>query len=66
MKFRQVRKDRLLIEPVDEEDLYLFMHCAGGMINVTPKKFKEQVQPLLLIHDVRVIEFEPVNSLDRQ
>ena len=64
MKFREVRKERLLIEPVEEEDLFLFMHCAGGMINVVPKKFNEHVRPLLLIHGVRIIEFEQAGARD--
>ncbi len=44
------------VEPFDESDKPLFMHCAGGMMSVTEKHYKEVVEPLLFDHGVSVIE----------
>lgn len=61
MKIREIKnKGRPLIEPIT--DKAMFYHCAGGLVAVTPKKFKDEVQPLLFHHGISFIEFEEVES----
>ena len=43
------------IEPVTRKDL--FMHCAGGLINVTEEYYFKTVEPLLIMHGVSTFDY---------
>jgi len=56
MLVRLFRKDSCIwVKPTT--DIILFMHCSGGLKEVTKKIFNDIVEPLLWVHNVRTIDF---------